>query len=355
MADNEEKKSSEAGKALSRLGAAKGGRARASILTEEERKEIARNAVQTRWAKAKGVPVNEDGQVSISAVQAKEEPQKEPAKFPVAMFPGKLSIGDGKYLCYVLDSGKRVISQREVVRALTQQSKGDLARYLESQNLKPFISNKIVVDQTIQFTIPGNPITAIGYEATLLLDICDAYLRARDEGALSVSQVHLAKQAEIITRACAKVGIIALIDEATGYQAFRKKQELQLKLQAFIADEMQEWAKMFPDEFWFELARLEGIHYSPRARPLRWGKYVMMFVYDAVDEDVGKELRKKNPDPHFLQNHHQWLKKFGRERVHDQITKIVTIMKLCNDMNDFRQNFSRLFDRQTAFNWTLTQ
>jgi hypothetical protein len=265
------------------------------------------------------------------------------------MFPGKLAIGDGKYLCYVLDNGKRVISQREVVRALTKQSKGGLERYLDTQNLKPFISSKMVADQTIQFRIPANPVTANGYEATLLLDICDAYLRARDVGLLSVPQQRLAKQAEIITRACAKIGIIALIDEATGYQKFRKKQELQLKLQAFIADEMQEWAKMFPDEFWFELARLEGIHYSPRSRPLRWGKYVMMFVYDAVDPEVGRELRKKNPDPHFLQNHHQWLKKFGRDNVHDQITKVVTIMKLCSDMPAFRQKFSKLFDRQLSF------
>jgi len=82
-------------------------------------------------------------------------------------------------------------------------------------------------------------------------------------------------------------------------------------------------------------------------RPLRWGKYVMMFVYDAVDGDVGKELRKKNPDPHFLQNHHQWLKKFGRDKVHDQITTVVTIMKLCENMDDFRQKFARLFKKST--------
>ena len=77
--------------------------------------------------------------------------------------------------------------------------------------------------------------------------------------------------AEIIVRSfSAKVGIIALVDEATGYQKVREKRALQLKLQAFIAEEMQEWARMFPDEFWFELARLEGVHYSPRHRPLRW-------------------------------------------------------------------------------------
>ena len=51
---------------------------------------------------------------------------------------------------------------------------------------------------------------------------------------------------------------------------------------------------MFPTEFWLELARLEGIRYSPRSRPLRWGKYIMAFVYDAVDSDVGNTLRELN-------------------------------------------------------------
>src|ERR1035437_10063802 len=69
--------------------------------------------------------------------------------------------------------------------------------------------------------------------------------------------------------------------------------------------------------------------------------------YDAVDGDVGKELRKKNPGPHFLQNHHQWLKKFGRDKVHDQITTVVTIMKLCENMDDFRQKFARRFKKSS--------
>jgi P63C domain len=329
--------------------ASQGGRARASVLTSEERKQIARTAARARWGEKK------DKQASPPVVQPAGGDSQQQARLPIAVFPGKVSIGDGKYLCYVLDNHKRVISQREVVRALTDQSKGDISRYLETQNLKPFISSKLIADQTIQFTIPGNPVTANGYEATLLLDICDGYLRARDVGMLSSSQMQLARKAEIIVRACAKVGIIALVDEATGYQQFRQKQELQLKLQAFIADQMQEWARMFPEEFWLELARLEGVHYSPRSRPLRWGRYVMMFVYDAMDADVGKELRKKNPDPHFLQNHHQWLKKFGRDKVHDQITKVVTVMKLCDDMNGFRRKFSRLFDRQMSFAGFLSE
>jgi hypothetical protein len=249
------------------------------------------------------------------------------------------------------------MAQREIVRVLTGHVKGDLTAYLRSQSLRPYIDVESISKQTNQFSIPGTQYLGNGYEATLLLDICDAYLRAREAGALAPNQHDLAKQAEIITRACAKVGIIALIDEATGYQAFRKKQELQLKLQAFIAEDLQEWALTFPQEFWFELARLEGIHYSPRSRPLRWGRYIMAFVYDAVDGDVGKELRKKNPDPHFGQNHHQWLKEFGKQKVHDQIERVITIMKLCDNMDDFKQKFARVFKKtaisdQLTFGWS---
>jgi hypothetical protein len=122
---------------------------------------------------------------------------------------------------------------------------------------------------------------------------------------------------------------------------------------------LQEWARKFPPEFWYELARLEGIKYSPRNRPLRWGRYIMAFVYDAIDKDVGKELRKKNPNPHFKQNHHQWLKEFGRDKLIGQIQSVITIMKLCTDMDDFRLKFDRVFKKtplQTSFddiNWNI--
>jgi hypothetical protein len=102
---------------------------------------------------------------------------------------------------------------------------------------------------------------------------------------------------------------------------------------------------MFPTEFWLELARLEGVHYSPRSRPLRWGKYIMAFVYDAIGQDVGNTLRELNPDPHYKQNHHQWLEKFGRQTVHDHLQRVITVMKLCNDMKDFRKKFAKVFDK----------
>jgi hypothetical protein len=348
---------SKAGKELAVLGASRGGRARAAVLSKEQRSEIARNAVKARWAKQKGTSANDQGQVSVPDHSEKLE-KRVVASLPVSMFQGKLLIGGEEFVCHVLNNLKRVMAQREIVRILTGIEKGGLDRYLNALNLKSYINKDLILDQTIRFSIPGTNMESNGFEGTLLLDICDAYLRARDDRKLHESQTDLARRAETITRACAKVGIIALIDEATGFQKYRASRELQFKLQAFIADDMQEWALMFPEEFWLELARLEGIRYSPRNRPLRWGRYVMMFVYDAIDPDVGRELRKINPDPHFLQNHHQWLKKFGRGKVRDQIMQVIPVMKLCSNIAEFKAKFAYVFKNtplQLSFdeNWLI--
>lgn len=335
---------SEAAKRLSEIGAAKGGSARANVLSPERRSEIAKKAVAARWAKAGKSPTGPENDAAQVVA---------PAELPFSMFRGKLTIGNVEMECHVLNDFRRVLTQREMVRVLSPAGResGNLAAYLQS---KAFGDRRLDLGAGIPFRVQGTQYLAHGYEATTLIEICERYLEARDEGLLKGVQKKLAIRAEIVIRSCAKVGIIALIDEATGYDKFKRKQEYQLKLQAFIADDLQEWARMFPDEFWFELARLENVHYSPRSRPLRWGKYVMMFVYDAVDGDVGKELRKKNPDPHFLKNHHQWLKKFGRDQVHDQITKVVTIMKLCENMEEFRQKFARLFNKTNQMEFTFS-
>lgn len=323
-----EAQASAAGRALSRLGSNKGGRARAQRLTPAERSDIARRAGAARWAKAgKSVrPGNDDSDAP-----------------PYSMFRGPLSIGDVTFECHVLSDGSRVLTQGEVVKVLTGGTdSSNLSRYLRRI---PDYDEAALIGRSIKFKVPGNPQIATGYEATLLIEICDVYLKARDSGQLKPAQRRLAEMAEIIVRSCAKTGIIALIDEATGYQQVRAKQALQLKLQAFIADEMGEWAKLFPTEFWVELARLEGIQYSAQRRPIRWGKYVMAFVYDAVDPDVGRELRRLNPDPRFKQNHHQWLQSLGREKVNNQIQQVIAIMKLCKDMPDFKAKFAKVFQK----------
>jgi len=349
---------SEAAKALSSLGASKGGKARKNVLSPEHRREIAQKAVRARWMKAgKLKELEADNGDRVKPPEPAPPDPRSPDGLPFSMFQGTLDFGNITMEAHVLNDGRRVFSQREIVKAISGgRTSGDLKVYL-SRN--PLMDMDLFAAAAVQFRIPGNPTPSNGSEATLLVDICDRYIEAKNTKKLKPSQYGLAVQAEVILRACAKVGIIALVDEATGYQKVRAERALRLKLQAFIAEELQDWARMFPEEFWLELARLEGIRYSPRSRPLRWGKYIMMFVYDAVDPDVGRTLRAKNPNPRFLKNHHQWLQKFGRDKVHDQIERVITVMKLCNDMTDFREKFARVFRKsplQTTFDdldWSI--
>ena len=337
---------SQEAKKWSELGASKGGRARANVLTPEERSEIARRAVRARWMKAGKLKESDVPVIDTDEPAEPDTAKPEASEMPFSLLRGTLQLGDIELECHVLSDGRRVLTQREVVRAISGgRESGNLGRYLDRN---PLTANNFDAGPVIRFKVPGAPTTAIGYEATLLIEICDKYLEARDQRLLRGRQYNLAAQAEIIIRACAKVGIIALIDEATGYQKLRAERALRLKVQAFIADELQEWARMFPEEFWYELARLEGVRYSARNRPLRWGRYVMMFVYDAIDPEIGRELRKKNPNPHFKQNHHQWLKQFGRQRVNDQIQRVIATMKACDDMDEFREKFAKVFKKSTA-------
>jgi hypothetical protein len=319
---------------LSLLGASKGGRARAEVLTAEERKAIARAAARARWAKDNAA---NDPEISNEPEVVSETG---PDGLPYSLFPGTVRFGNIAVECHVLSDFRRVFTQREVVRVLSDgRDSGNLQRYIHRN---PLFESGYLEMRMFKFRI-GPTIEAFGYEAEHLVDICDRYIEAKHRGDLKPSQYKLVRQAEIVMRACAKTGIIALVDEATGFQRVRAQNALQLKLQAFIAEELQEWARLFPDEFWYELARLEGVRYSPRHRPLRWGRYIMMFVYDAVDEDVGRALREKNPNPRFLRNHHQWLKQHGREKVNNQVQRVITIMKLCSNMDEFRDKFAQVF------------
>lgn len=255
-------------------------------------------------------------------------------------------MGNVSFACHVLNNGNRVIAQSEIVKVLAGTASGDLPRYISAVAISKYINVAEVSKKTIKFKVPGTQYEVTGYDATLLIEICDAYLKARDNENLTATQEKLAKQAEIIMRACAKVGIIALIDEATGYQKIRSENALRLKLQAFIAEDMQEWARMFPEDFFFELARLENISYSPRGRPLRWGRYIMNFVYRAIDKDVAKELKDKIPNPHKGQNLHQWLRDYGKDRLTAQIHQVLGVMKTCKNMDEFRGKFKTIFGHE---------
>lgn len=338
---SQKNEASKAAKALSERGASKGGRARASVLDGEERSDIARKAAQARWAKqGKGGDAKAEAPPPVEVVA-----QGGSNDLPFSAFPGTLMMGSLELECHVLNDGRRVLAGGEIVRALrgTRSKPASVQRYFDGM---PNYTPGMFDDRMMNFRVPGMPQIAMGFEATVLIDVCDMYIAADESGALKANQRGLVQQSWTIMRASGKVGIEALIDEATGYQEVREKRALQVKLQAFIADDMQKWVKTFPDEFWHELARLEGIRYQARHRPLRWGAYVLKFVYRAMDVDVAAELKKRNPKPHYGQNLHQYLRDYGKDQLHQQLGGVIAIMRQCNDMNEFRARFETVYEKK---------
>ena len=132
---------------------------------------------------------------------------------------------------------------------------------------------------------------------TLLPDICNAVLEARERGKLLSQQLPLAKRCEILVRGLATVGIIALIDEATGYQEVRDREALKAILEKYITDEYAKWTKTFPDEFYRQLFRLKNMPYPPatKNKPSYIGHWTNNIVYSRIAPGVVAALKKKNP------------------------------------------------------------
>ena len=268
---------------------------------------------------------------------------------PVARWPGQLSVGDQEIPVYVLDDGRRVISRTGALNFLTSgKGGGNLESYLEVEVLRPFLPADLA-DQWVEFDIPQVVNKAVkGMTAGAFIDICRAYSRARDTGALATeSQVGIAIRASMLLAAFAKTGIEAAIDEVTGYQYERPLDALQTKLRLFLADEMRPWEKTFPDELWVQFGRLTNWSGPIHSRPKYWGKLVLELVYGYLDRDVLDWLKKNAPAPRGNQNYHRWLSaQFGLKKLIEHIWMLIGMASVCHDMAELRQRMAEKFGRE---------
>jgi len=187
-----------------------------------------------------------------------------------------------------------------------------------------------------------------GFEADTFLDICRGYTKARDAEALKTPrQMEIAIQAGMFLSACAKVGLIALIDEATGYQYDRAQDALRFKLKLYLEEEMRKWERTFPEELWKEFSRLTKHKGSIVQRPKYWGKLVMELIYDYLDKDVADWLRKNAPKPQHGQNYHQWLSsQYGLRKLTEHIWMVIGMASASHSMRELRDKMAERYGRK---------
>jgi len=324
------------------IGRAKGGAARAAKLTPERRQAIARQGVDAKRELA----------TLLAATHGSSD--------------HPLRIGDIEIQCYVLEDDTRVLSQRGLQTGIGMSVSGGskageqrLVAFMASLSEKTSSDNDLSariaaiaerLRNPIKFRPPGGGSAAFGYEATILADICDALLAARkmEGGILQKQQRHLADQAELLVRGFARVGIIALVDEATGYQKDRAADSLARILEAFIAKELQPWVKTFPADYYEQLFRLRGLDYqkdTPK-RPQYFGVLTNDIVYRRLAPGVLDELKRVSTKGDNGRSKHKLFQKLtqniGYPKLREHLGSVVTLMKLSDDYRDFRLKLDRI-------------
>lgn len=259
-----------------------------------------------------------------------------------------IQIGDTEIECYVLDDETRVLTQATFLEAMGRHRKANVRKeegeeqlpaILQGKSIKPFISKELLEkSRPIQFHLPSGAV-ASGYRAEILPMVCEVFLQARDADALPHNQRHIAQKAEVLVRALAQVGIIALVDEATGYQLDRSHQALRILLSKYIAEGLQKWIQTFPAAFFGELDRLYGNDTSHGKRPQYYGKFINKYVYEPLEHGyVKKELNKLNitDEGKRRARFHQWLNQDGRNMLIHQIGRVQGLMEMCTDIEHFK-------------------
>jgi P63C domain len=315
---------------LAKKAASNGGKARAKRLSGSKRSEIARQAALSRW-----------GSNAVAAIS-----------------DGGLRFGEQEIRCAVLGDKRRVLSQQTVLQTLgrarsakggTGSEAGGLPPFLAAGNLQEFIGDDL---REMLEPIPYRPLTggrAWGYRAEILPMVCDVYLAARKAGKTSKAQEATAETCEMLVRSLAKVGIIALVDEATGYQEVRARDELQQILSYYVQEELQPWTKTFPDEFFRQIYRLQDWEYRPGTakRTPYVGKLINKYIYDQLPPGVLDELRELNPvtDKGWRRHKHfQYLtSETGNKHLDRQISTVTTLMRIAEDKEQFEDLFEKAF------------
>ena len=277
---------------------------------------------------------------------------KKPLKVIAGTPNHPLVIGDIEIPCYVLEDETRVFVQRGMAAGLGMSpgSGARIDRFTSTKGISRFVNKelRVVLNNPIKFVGPGG--LSHGYPAQILVDLCRAVLDAQDAGVLHPSQARIANRASVLTRALATVGVIGLVDEATGYQRIRSERALATILEKFIAKDLQRWTKTFPYEFYEHIFRLKGWD-GPvgHKRPAVIGHYTNDIVYSRLAPGVLDELKRKNPklpSGRRRSTHQQWFTpEHGHPKLKEHLAAVTAIMRASPNWDVFQRYLARSFPK----------
>lgn len=223
---------------------------------------------------------------------------------------GELNLNGFIISCAVLENGKRVFSERSLASAFGIKGGGSywkkkkensaiLPEYLSAGYLKDLISNDLVekFNSADKYKSVNGSI-ANGVDVTVLPEICDIYITAAKNYPDNKNIQSVAENAYSMLKGFAIVGIVALVDEVTGYQDVRVKNALQKILEQYLLEDAKKYEVTFPLELYKQWFRLNGWDWKPenaQKKPGIIGKWTNEYVYKRMAPNLLDALQSKNP------------------------------------------------------------
>jgi hypothetical protein len=330
-----------------------GGDARAAKLPAEQRAQIARKAAEARWS----------------------------ADLPQASHDGPLQIGDALLIAAVLPNGKRLLSQGTVLQAIGRSrtpkagtggfsTVDGLPFFLQAETLKPFISEDLMMSTTpILFRLKSGQKT-VGYDAMLLPMVCEVYLKLRDaclakekpeDRKIPKHYEKSVRACDLLMRGLARRGIIALVDDATGYRADQIKEDVLRVIAEYMSPRLVTLTKRFHPEFFEEVYRLHGWEYKRGNihHPQYTGKFITKYIYEPLPPGVLEEMKERLPKNENGNRKSQlWRtlsEKTGIPHLDKQITEVQLMMRLSDSKAEFDRKFERIYGKQLQLRLQLLE
>ncbi len=263
--------------------------------------------------------------------------------------------------CFVLSDETRVLSQREFLKAIGRSripnagkggrgKVGALPFFLSPKQLEPFITNKLKLSARPVFFQHGSGPPKKGYHAELLPQVCSVYLKARSAGALLAQQIRFAERAEYLMGGISPVGIIAQVDETSGYLEIRRRMAREQIIDKYVAPDLQMWARAIPDEFYekiYELRNLDGP--EGLKRPSVIGRCIYKYVFEYLPREVLEKLKRSSPTPEIdrrRSQHYRWpQRETGWRELTNHACKVILLMRASSNWREFDRLFHRAFNK----------
>lgn len=234
-----------------------------------------------------------------------------------ATHEGEFKLGELKLKVAVLSNEQRIINQSTVFQAFGRpirgsrdikndgdQSSGKLPGLIDANNLKPFISEDLeqVIIPIKYLDKSGRQIQ--GYDSTILAHICEVYLDADKAIKKNGTSVLTAKQkpnavaSERLSRVLMRISLIALIDEATGFQDVRMKDALEKIADQMLLASAKKYEVTYPLELYKQWFRLNDWEWKPenaQKRPGVIGTWTNKYIYERMADGLLAKLETRNP------------------------------------------------------------